>query len=225
MIKELFSLALLALMTTSAWAQENYTKTSELAQEKHVKISINAGLKGNSALGGLAGVDVHIPFGQSRWGFEPGLYWSFRNHGSEKTVNSTKQEYSTKAHYLDIPLRFTVDVAGSKDGPFYMSVLMGPYLAYGLSGTSHSTTTIDGQVTKSEVNAFSSEGRLKSRFDYGINMGANAIIKQHFKVGIFTEIGFRDIYRPMDDVEDLLGTVFAITKINIGAGITVGYQF
>ena len=51
MIKELFSSALLALMTTSAWAQENDTKTNEWAPKDHVKISINAGPQWNSSLG------------------------------------------------------------------------------------------------------------------------------------------------------------------------------
>lgn len=61
MIKEILSSALLALMTTSAWAQENDTKTNEWAPKDHVKISINAGPQWNSSLGCLAGVDVHIP--------------------------------------------------------------------------------------------------------------------------------------------------------------------
>ena len=60
MIKEILSSALLALMTTSAWAQENDTKTDEWAPKDHVKISINAGPQWNSSLGCLAGVDVHI---------------------------------------------------------------------------------------------------------------------------------------------------------------------
>ena len=106
MIIEILSSALLALMTTSAWAQENDTKTDEWAPKDHVKISINAGPQWNSSLGCLAGVDVHIPLGQSRWGFEPGLYWSFRNHTEEHTENNDKEEYNDKVHYLEVPLHF-----------------------------------------------------------------------------------------------------------------------
>lgn len=231
MIIEILSSALLALMTTSAWAQENDTKTDEWAPKDHVKISINAGPQWNSSLGCLAGVDVHIPLGQSRWGFEPGLYWSFRNHTEEQTENNDKEEYNDKVHYLEVPLHFSVRVAGYQNGPFNLSVFYGPYLAYGLNGTSHYTLTKDGEVTKSEANAFSDKGRLRSRFDFGLNLGLKAVIKQHLKVGVFTQLGCRHIYKPISDLAeffgDLLGhmTMFNMTKNNIGVGITVGYQF
>lgn len=235
MIKELFSLALLALMTTSACAQEYDTKTNEWAQKDHVKLSINAGPQwNNGGFGVKAGVNVHIPFGQSRWGFEPGLYWSFRNVKNEETSNVTKGEthyrnkkgFKDKLHYLEIPLCVAVQVARHEDKPFCMSVFWGPYLAYGFSGTSHYTKTKDGQTTTSEVNAFSNEGHLKSRFDYGVNLGAYAVIKQHLKVRLFTEIGCKDIYKPISDIDDFFGDLFfGINKINVGAGITIGYQF
>ena len=122
-------------------------------------------------------------------------------------------------------------VAGYQNGPFNLSVFYGPYLAYGLNGTSHYTLTKDGEVTKSEANAFSDKGRLRSRFDFGLNLGLKAVIKQHLKVGVFTQLGCRHIYKPISDLAeffgDLLGrmTMFNMTKNNIGVGITVGYQF
>lgn len=231
MIKELFSSALLALMTISACAQENDTKTNEWAQKDHVKISINAGPQWHGGLGVKIGADVHIPLGQSRWGFEPGLYWSFRNVIKEENNNSNKEKFNDKLHYLEVPLLFSRHVAGHQDGPFNMSVFFGPYLAYGLDGTSHYTLTKDGQVTKNEANAFGSKGRLRSRFDYGLTIGANAVFKQHVKVELFTEIGCMHIYRPTSDLEDIVGdffermTMINVTKVNLGAGITVGYQF
>lgn len=214
MKRQLLSLALAALMAAGASAQEN-----------RIKISVNAGPQWNDNTGVTAGADAFIPFGQSRWGFEPGLYWSFRNVSSDHSDNSVKEEYNDKLHYLSVPLRLSVRMAGSDDGPFKMSFLFGPYLAYGIDGTSHCTFTKDGQVTKSEAGAFSDEGRLKSRFDYGLNFGLNAVIKQHFKVGAFAEIGLKDIYKQNHFVEELIGDLFGVTKINIGGGVTLGYQF
>lgn len=202
-------------MAAGAWAQEN-----------NVKISVNAGAQWSSDMGAVAGADALIPFGQSRWGFEPGLYWSYRNVTSENSNNNNKEKYSDKIHYLNVPLRFAVRVAGREDGPFNMSLLFGPYVAYGLGGTSRSTITKDGNVNKDKTGAFSDEGRLRSRLDYGLNLGLNAVIKQHVKVTVFSEIGLRDIYRQNSIAEELIGDLFGgVTKINLGAGVTLGYRF
>lgn len=133
MIIEILSSALLALMTTSAWAQENDTKTDEWAPKDHVKISFNAGPQWNSSLGCLAGVDVHIPLGQSRWGFEPGLYWSFRNHTEEQTENNDKEEYNDKVHYLEVPLHFPCVWQDTKMDHSIYPCSMVPILPMGLT--------------------------------------------------------------------------------------------
>lgn len=215
MKKIIFSLALAACMATGASAQEN-----------KVKLSVNVGPQWNDKTGFMAGVDALIPFGQSRWGFEPGIYYSFRNASTDHSENNIQEECNDKLHYINVPLRLAVRVAGQSDGPFNMSLLFGPYFAYGIDGKSHYTLSQDGKTTKSEADAFGDEGRLRSRLDYGLNLGLNAVIKQHFKVGVFTEIGCKDIYKPNTMAEDLVGDLFGgITKINLGGGITVGYQF
>lgn len=216
MRKQIFSLALAALMAAGASAQEGGTK-----------ISVNVGPQWSSGLGVKAGADVHIPFGQSRWGFEPGLYWSLRNAKEENTKNDVKEERSDRVHYLDVPLRFAVRVAGHDDSAFNMSLFFGPYFAYGLSGTSHLTITKDGTPQKSEADAFGDKGRLRSRFDYGLDMGLSAVIRQHVKVGVFAEVGLKNIYRPNGWVEDVISDILfgGMTKKNIGVGVSVGYQF
>lgn len=214
MRKYILSLVLAALVVAGAWAQEN-----------RVKVSVNVGPQWSSDLGVLVGADALIPFGESRWGFEPGLYWSYRNVSSDHSDNSNKEESTDKLHYINVPLRLAVRVAGHEDSPFNMSILFGPYFAYGVDGTSRCTIMKDGQTTQFEHSAFSDEGRLSSRFDYGLNLGLSAVIKQHIKVGVFTEIGLKDIYRPSTVAEDLIGDLFGITKTNLGGGITVGYQF
>lgn len=215
MKKLIFSLALAACMATGASAQES-----------NVKLSVNAGPQWNDQTGFLVGVDASIPFGESRWGFEPGVYYSFRNVSSDNSEGSVKAECNDKLHYINVPLRLSVRVAGQEDGPFKMSLLFGPYLSYGLSGKSHYTITKDGVAAKEKYDAFSDKGHLESRLDYGLNVGLSAVIKQHFKVGVFTEIGLKDIYKENSVAEDLVGDLFGgITKVNLGGGITVGYQF
>lgn len=216
MKKHLFTLALAALMAMGASAQESNT----------TKISVNVGLQWNSGLGKKAGIDALIPFGQSRWGFEPGVYWSMRNATPEETKNDVKYEYSDKVHYIDVPLRFALHMAGREEGPFSMSLLFGPYFSYGISGKSYCTITKDGTTTKSKEDAFGDKGRLRSRLDYGLNMGVSAVIMQNVKVDVFAEVGLRNIYRPNGWVEDIIGDIFGgITKRNYGLGFTVGYQF
>ena len=216
MKKRLFTLALAAFMAVGASAQESNTK-----------VSVNVGPQWSSGLGVKAGADVHIPFGQSRWGFELGIYWSMRNATPEETKNDVKYEYSDKVHYIDVPLRFAAHLAGREDGPFSMSLLFGPYFSYGISGKSYCTITKDGTPTKNKVAAFGDKGRLRSRFDYGLNAGVSAVIRQHVKVSAFAEVGLKNIYRPSSWVEDVISDILfgGMTKKNIGTGITVGYQF
>lgn len=223
MNKRLFSLVLSAFMAVGTWAQEG-----------GVSISVNAGPQWSSHLGVTAGVDALIPFGKSRWGFEPGLYWSMRNTNVENTTKLTTdntkstitKEYSDKTHYISVPLRVALRVVGHDDSAFKMSLLFGPYLAYGLGGTSHCTVTKDGAVTKSQEDAFGDKGRLQSRFDYGLNMGISAVVRHHVRIGVFTEIGLKDIYRPTSLAEDIIGDLLGgVTKVNTNVGVTVGYQF
>lgn len=208
-------MTLTAFIATSAWAQKN-----------GIKISVNACPQWNGNLGTKIGADALIPFGQSRWGLEPGLYWSFRNVLQECSNNNSKEEYNDRVYYLELPLRVAVRLAGDETSSFCMYGLFGPYFSYGIGGTSHHDTIKDGNTIKNESGAFSDKGRMKSCFDYGLNLGFNAVIRQHVKVGVFTEIGFKDIYKQHSMVEELIGDLFGgITKINIGAGLSVGYQF
>ena len=83
----LVSLVMAAFLGTGAWAQEN-----------KAKMSINVCPQWHADLGVKAGADVFIPFGQSRWGFAPGLYWSFRNATSEHASNKNQENYNDEVH-------------------------------------------------------------------------------------------------------------------------------
>lgn len=81
---------------------------------------------------------------------------------------------------------------------------------------------------------FSPDGDLK--FTHGrVSMNANDYVREwysgdevggDFALKYFTmAIRLLSYFNVRYFVDDLLGDMFGVTKINIGAGITVGYQF
>ncbi len=193
-----------------------------------VKTSIEVCPQLNEKLGIRTGMNLDIPI-NSRWSFIPGVYWSLKNRAeskTKKTTNSdTKTTYKDQAQFLTLPLQFGLRVPCKNEKNFAMKILFGPYFAYGIDGTSKATIRENGTSTPHKVNAFASDGRYCYRWDYGINYGLNTVIKQHYKIGIFHELGFRKIYRANDTLGDIIGEILAINKINIAFGLTLGYQF
>lgn len=196
--------------------------------QAQVKVSIDVCPQMNESLGIRTGFDFDVPL-SSRWSFVPGIYWSLRNkqNTENSTINKTTTQikYSDKAHFITLPLRFGLRIPCKDEETFAMKLLFGPYIAYGIGGTSKSTVNSDGVITHYQTGAFDSDGRYKSRLDYGINIGLNSIINQHYKIGIFCESGLRKIYNTDNAFEDIIGDIFLTNKINIALGIALGYQF
>lgn len=192
-----------------------------------VKTAIQVAPQLSDYFGVRAGIDIDIPFNR-RWSLMPGIYWSLRHKERNNTrrINDVTIDTHTdsKAHYLSIPIRAAVRVAGRPDGNFMMKILFGPYIAYGLGGTSQKDITKDGVATHYEYDTFSSEGICETRWDYGLNAGLSMQFKQHFLLGAFYEIGFRRIYRPYNII-DAIGNEAFLTNRNIGIGISLGYRF
>lgn len=193
-----------------------------------VKVSVVACPQLNECFGARVGSDLDIPINH-RWSFDPGVYWSLRNR--EKQSNSTKnnstksEEYRDKAHFITLPLRFGFQFHCKKEENFALKLLFGPYVAYGIGGNSKYTIVQDGITTHHKTGAFDSDGRYNSRFDYGLNVCLNSTIKQHFKAGIFCEYGLPKIYRTDNALENILGEIFLVNRINVAFGVTLGYQF
>lgn len=193
-----------------------------------VKVSIVACPQINESFGVRVGSDFDIPI-NPRWSFVPGVYWSLRNR--ETTSSSTKNgstkdvKYSDKAHFVTLPLRFGLHIPCKKEDTFALKFLFGPYIAYGIGGNSKSTAITDGVITHHKTEAFDSDGRYNSRFDYGLNVGLNSTIKQHFIAGVFCETGLRKIYNTNNAFEAIISEIFITNKINIAFGVTLGYQF
>lgn len=197
------------------------------------KVSINAIPQFNEAFGIRVGADIELPL-KSRWSFLPGVYWSMRNRSSTSSFEGWDFEsadfdktydYTDRAHFLTIPLRMSVLVAGKRDTNFNMKIYFGPYIAYGMTGTSKCDINNDGIISTTRVGAFDSTGRYKDRWDFGNNLGVEFLLKKHLKLGLMCEFGLRKIYKEDDIVGDIIGEIFLVNKINLAFGIGVGYQF
>lgn len=190
-----------------------------------MKVGVSVSPQWNENFGVRAGADVDIPI-KGRWSFMPGVYWSLRSRDESEIHKEKEIDYKNKAHFITLPLRFGVKVAGRDDDKFLMKILFGPYVACGIDGTSKYESYENGQkVDAGEYGAFSSKGCYAERFDYGLNFGLHTVIKRHFTAGAFCEIGCRNIYQFNNEFYDILGDMFSFTKINLGVGLSVGYRF
>lgn len=198
-----------------------------------VKVGVLVCPQYNESFGVRIGTDLNIPV-SSQWSFVPGIYWSLRNRNSDQTnkyagsdgeISKTTFNFHDRAHFLTIPLRMGVRLAGNPDEDFGMQLLFGPYLAYGIDGTSKCSINKNGVKKRTETGAFDANGRYRSRWDYGINSGLNVSLKKHFLLGLFVEVGCHKIYNSNSVAENILGEIFIVNKINMAAGLTLGYQF
>lgn len=198
-----------------------------------VKVDVVVCPQYNEDFGVRVGTELDIPF-NSRWSFVPGIYWSLRNRKSNQSheygssdgeINKTTYDFNDRANFLTVPLRMGIRLAGNPNGNFMLKLLFGPYIAYGIDGTSQCNMIENGVEKQTEIGAFDINGRYRSRWDYGINTGINVSLRKHFLLGIFIEVGYRKIYNSNSVAEDILGEIFITDKINMAAGLTLGYQF
>ena len=211
----------------ACWLLCVLTAMTAMAQTQ-VNLVINPQL--NEDIGLRAGAEVAIPLGD-KWSLNPGLQWSLRNRGASasKTVNDhhTDAHCRDVAHFITLPLRVGARLGDTSNQRLSFSLLFGPYIAYGLGGTSRATqTTIQTDIikTKTHTGAFGADGRYKSRLDYGISMELRGTIRQHYLVGVFTEVGLRDLYRSNGILEEVVQDIFGIGKQNLALGLTLGYR-
>ena len=184
----------------------------------------------NQRLGARAGVDVDVALGQSNFSFVPGLYWSMRNcsFGQNRVIGGVSQslvDVKDISHWISVPLRFSYTVNKGNEN-FQTQFLVGPYFAIGLAGT---TTFRDYEagINHPKVDSFDKKGFYKRRYDVGLNLGVDFIIKNHLVVGVFGELGLLpmcDVTRFVD-MEIITGAIVSVFSINSAAGINIGYRF
>ncbi len=136
-----------------------------------------------------------------------------------------ESEIDTQAHFITIPVRLGIKAYESEDGNISCQVLCGLYAAYGVGGRTLTTTTEYGTQTETSCDAFGKDKRYKSRFDYGLTVGAKATINKHYIVGLNAEYGFKRIYNLQEGLIGELISIFPGVSNNLSVGITLGYQF
>ena len=199
---------------------------ASLTAKAQTHISIVAAPQLNTNIGVRAGADFDFALGKSNFSFVPGLYWSLRNcdYSASVSADGVTQaicEANDKSHWITIPLRFAYNIKKGSE-KLQTQILFGPYVAFGLGGTTTVTNKLNG-VEYGNIGSFDNNGFYDRRFDMGLNVGANFIIKKHFVVGIFGELGFLPLG---NDLSNTIGGILASAfSINLGAGLNLGYRF
>lgn len=203
---------------------------ASLAANAQVKVSAIVGPEVNLSLGIRAGADIDIPI-SDQLSIVPGAYWQLRHRPTEEEAEhfldgSVKDsEIDTQAHFITIPVRLGIKVYESENGKAKYNVLPGLYAAYGIGGTTQTTTTEQGIKTETSCDAFGKGKRYVSRLDYGMTIGAEAIFNDHYIVGLNAECGFKRIYDPQAGLIGAIASIFPGVSTNLSLGITLGYQF
>lgn len=209
----------LLLMTLMALAS--------IVASAQVKVSAIVSPEANSYLGFRAGADFDIPISE-RLSIVPGAHWQMRHRQIEKAEHFpdgriTESDIDTKAHFLTVPVRLGLKVYESENLSFQF--LEGLYAAYGIGGTTSTTITELGRQTETSSPAFGKGQRYRSRFDYGLNIGAKATINKHYVVGLNSEFGFKRIYDVQGGLVGAIASIIPGVSTNLSLGLSVGYQF
>lgn len=197
-----------------------------------IKYSIEAAPQSSPDISWKIGGNIEVPISK-RFSIVSGLHWSDRHRTKKTTQTATSyQEIETKtikssfnANFITIPIRLGIRIGKLSNYKNEWRVLVGPYIAYGISGNGNIKTTINGNEEKENVNAFGSDGLYRTRFDYGLSSEIQYIHKDHFNIGLYMENGFRDLYKSDNAFESIMDDLFVVSKINITVGLSVGYIF
>ena len=138
-----------------------------------------------------------------------GVYYAQRGYKSEYSDYRGSNKTTDNASYIEIPVLLSYRVKLSDAAQFQLNV--GPYFAFGLSGTKKLETTFAGQ-NDYETDSFDQYDGMK-KHDIGIHAGA-AVTFSDFYVGVNYE-------RSLMNVSNITGANFQ----NGSIGICVGYNF
>ena len=200
---------------------------ASIAANAQVKVSAIVSPEVNSSLGIRAGADFDIPISK-RLSIVPGAYWQMRHRQIEEVEqfldgSRTESVIDTKAHFLTVPVRLGLKVYERENLSFQL--LEGFYAAYGIGGTTNTKITELVRQTETSSPAFGKGQRYRSRFDYGLNIGAKATINKHYVVGLNSEFGFKQIYDLQRGLAGAIASIIPGVSTNLSLGLTVGYQF
>ncbi len=206
-----------------------YSSTVVNAQ---IKYSIEGAPQYSPDISWKIGGNVDIPISK-RFSIVSGLHWSDRNRTKKGTQTITSgqetetrtKESSFNANFITIPVRLAIRIGKLSNYENKWRILVGPYIAYGISGNGNIKTSINGNEEKQDVKSFGNEGLYRTRWDYGLSSEIQYIHKDHFKLGAYMEDGFRDLYKSDNAFESIMDDLFVVSKINLTVGLSIGYIF
>ena len=206
-----------------------YSATIVKAQ---IKYSIEGAPQFSPDISWRVGGNIEMPISK-RFSIVSGLHWSDRHRIKKNTTTITSdqekeirtKESSFNANFITIPVRLAIRIGTLSNYKNKWRVLLGPYIAYGISGNGNIKTSINGKENNEDVKTFGNDGLYRTRWDYGLSSEIQYIHKDHFNMGIFMENGFRDLYKSDNAFESIMDDLFVVSKINITVGFSVGYIF
>ena len=163
------------------------------------------------------GADLQRPIAPDFY-FQPGLMYIRK--GDKNT--STSSTSTTSLSYIEIPMDMVYKAALGKG--FFM-IGLGPYLAYGISG---SVKTVSGSLTLDQTIIFKrivgSEDNLLVPYYNPFDAGSNLMVGYELEEGVFIQLdsqfGMLNINPDYQGITDDQSSAK-----NTGFGLSVGYRF
>lgn len=194
-----------------------------LAASAQTHVSVIAAPQFDGKIAARFGIDADISFGEtSKFSFVPGFYYSMRNNDFSMQWKTAEYKEticsgSDLSHWISVPLRFAFTIKKGSEN-LQTQILLGPYFALGLGGT-----TTYKEPSHKTIGSFEKGGFYDRRFDVGLNAGVNFIIKKHFVVGVFGELGFIPLGANMSETfAEILANAYSLHG---AGGINIGYRF
>ena len=229
-MKKLFTiLTVVALTTTTSFAQFSVKAGLNMANivsndddsDNGMKLGMIIGANYNAEISDAMSLDVSVAFKQS----------GTKQTASESSgVVTVDQSMTYALNYIDISPSLSFNLSDA------MSLSVGPYLAFAMSGkiTAEQTisgtgTNMDGTTSESESIKFGDgddEDGIKS-MDFGINIGTTYSINDAMSVSAGYALGLTNlsyIDSDMEDFYDLINEDPPSIK-NSGIFLTFGYTF
>ena len=215
-------LIMLLLSTTFAFAQDNTKFSIGILGGANLQNISGKAFNGDKLNNDMLpswhfGADFQIPVAPDFY-FQPGLM--FIRKGDKNT--STSSTSTTSLSYIEIPLNMVYKAALGKG--FFM-IGLGPYLAYGISG---SVKTVSGSLTLDQTIVFKrivgSEDNLLVPYYNPFDAGANLLVGYELEDGVFLQLDSQ--FGMLNINPDYQGfTDDQSSAKNMGFGLSVGYRF
>ena len=229
-MKKIFTiLTVVALTTTTSFAQFSVKAGLNMANivsnnddnENGMKLGMIIGANYNAELSDAMSLDVSVAFKQS----------GTKETASESSGSVTVDQSMTYAlNYIDISPSLSFNVSDA------MSLSVGPYLAFAMSGKitdeetiSGTGTSLDGTTSESESIKFGDgddEDGIKS-MDFGINIGTTYSINDAMSVSAGYALGLTNLFYIDGDAKDYYDSINedVPSAKNSGIFLAFGYSF